>query len=484
VRRARNVILFVGDGMSLTTVSAARILEGQLRGEPGEENWLAFERLPYTGLARTWEVDLQVADSAGTMTAMMSGVKTRAGVLGVDERAVFGDAASVAGSRVETLIERAEARGLATGIVTTTRVTHATPAACYAHAPHRDWEDDSKLPPAARERGFPDLARQLVEFERGDGIDVVMGGGRQHFFPATAPDLEEPALRGARRDGRDLVAEWKARYPDGSFVWNRAGWEALDARVTPRLLALFDPSHMEYETDRARDRSGEPSLAEMTGAALDILSRDEDGFVLVVEGGRIDHAHHAGNAYRALTETIALAEAVAVALARTRVDETLLVVTADHGHTLAFSGYPVRGNPILGTVRSLGRQTGLPEPGPARDALGLPYATLSYANGPGYAGASDVQPAGPKRFPHQPPAPDVPLHFEEAKGRPDLSAVDTTDPAHLQEATVPLPSETHSGEDVPVYAGGPGAELFRGVREQSYLYHAMVEALGWGEEEP
>jgi alkaline phosphatase len=478
------VILFVGDGMSLTTVSAARILEGQLRGEPGEENWLAFERLPYTGLARTWEVDLQVPDSAGTMTAMMSGVKTRAGVLGVDERVVFGDASSVAGSRVESLIERAEARGLATGIVTTTRVTHATPAACYAHAPHRDWEDDSKLPPAAREGGFPDIARQLVEFDRGDGIDVVMGGGRQQFLPASAPDPEEPTLRGARLDGRDLVAEWKARHPDGSFVWNRAGWEALDASVTPRLLALFDPSHMEYETDRAGDRGGEPSLAEMTGVALDVLSRDEDGFVLVVEGGRIDHAHHAGNAFRALTETIAMAQAIEVALARTRPDETLLVVTADHGHSLAFSGYPVRGNPILGKVRTLGRLTGLPEPAPARDALGLPYATLSYANGPGYAGASDVQPAGPKRFPHQPPRPDAPLRFEGAQGRPDLSAVDTADPDHLQEATVPLASETHSGEDVPVYAGGAGAELFRGVREQSYLYHAMVRALGWGEEEP
>jgi alkaline phosphatase len=224
---------------------------------------------------------------------------------------------------------------------------------------------------------------------------------------------------------------------------------------------------MEFEADRAADRGGEPSLTEMTTAALRVLAPHEKGYVLVVEAGRIDHAHHANNAYRALTDTIELARAVAAALALTNRDETLLIVTADHGHTLSLAGYPRRGNPILGLVVPPGSDAPLP------DASGRPYAALNYATGPGHAGQSDAQAAGPKHFPH------LPGRFVTSAGRPDLKDVDTTAPEYLQEALVPLLSGAHSGEDVAVYAGGPGAELFRGVREQHYLYHVIVDALGW-----
>jgi alkaline phosphatase len=465
--RARNVILFVGDGMSPTTVTAARIRAGQLAGASGEENRLSFEKLPYLALSKTYNTDAQVPDSAGTMTAMVSGVKTKAGVLGLSDLSRIGDASTIAASRVPTLFEEAEQRGLATGIVTTTRVTHATPGACYAHIPDRDWESDADLPDAARAAGVPDIARQLIEFGSGDGIDVVLGGGRAQFLSATQPDPEEPERRGVRRDGRDLVAAWQKRNPGGAFVWSRAQLEALDLAKTRRLLGLFEPSHMEFEHDRPTDRGGEPSLTEMTTAALRLLSREAKGFVLMVEAGRIDHAHHANNAFRALGETIELARAVEAALALTRPEETLVVVTADHGHTFTLAGYPKRGNPILGLVVSPGSDV------PARDAAGLPYAALHYAAGPGASGESDAQPAGAKRFPHQPG------RFSAATGRPDLSAVDTSAPDHLQEALVPLSSGAHSGEDVAIYAGGPGAELFQGVQEQHFVYHAIREALGW-----
>ncbi len=213
--RARSVILFVGDGMSIPTVTAARILEGQLRGETGEENLLAFERLPYTAFSKTYNTDMQVPDSAGTMTAMVSGVKTRRGVLGVDDRVVRGDHTSVEAGRVPTLLEEAEERGLSTGIVSTTSITHATPAACYAHAPERDWESDGRMSAAARAAGFPDIARQLIEFAAGDGIEVVLGGGRSHFLPAQTRDPEDPLRAGYRADQRDLTEEWRARFgPD------------------------------------------------------------------------------------------------------------------------------------------------------------------------------------------------------------------------------------------------------------------------------
>ncbi|MCP3984622.1 MAG: alkaline phosphatase [bacterium] len=468
---ARNVILFLGDGMGMSTITAARILAGQQAGNPGEEHRLSFERFPHVGLVKTYNTNQQVPDSAGTMTAIASGVKTKAGVLGVGDAVVFGDWASVAPARVPTLFEEAENRGLATGIVTTARITHATPAACYGHAADRSWETDSLLSQEARKHDFPDLARQLVEFPAGDGIDVVMGGGRAMFLPVNSQDPELPEASGMRFDERDLMAEWQERHPLGRTIWNQAQFDTVDPRGTRKLLGLFDPSHMDFELDRSSDKGGEPSLSEMTGKAIDILRQNDNGYLLLVEGGRIDHAHHANNAHRALIETVEFARAVQVALDRTDRADTLIVVTADHSHPLTLAGYVTRGNPILGKAR-VNPLDGGSEPELARDGAGQPYATLSYSLGPGNTGATELQPAGPKQFPHFEAE-----GFEPAPGRPDLTEIDTTAPGYLQEALIPRSSGTHSGEDVPVFATGPGAALFFGVQEQHYLYHAMVEAM-------
>jgi alkaline phosphatase len=256
-------------------------------------------------------------------------------------------------------------------------------------------------------------------------------------------------------------------------VWNSAGFDAIDPAVTDRLMGLFDPSHMKFEYDRPGDVGGEPSLAEMTSKALDILSRNSRGFFLMVEGGRIDHAHHEGNAYRALTDTIAFAEAVQVALDRTDPSDTLIVVTADHSHTLTLGGYHTRGNDVFGKVIK-NDPFGEPEREPALDAYGQPYTSLGYYNGPGHPGANLSDPNTP--FHHPDP---VDPESGSRGDRPDLRNVDTGDPDYLQEAAIPLRKETHSGEDVAVYATGPGAALIHGVQEQNYVYHAMVEAFGW-----
>jgi alkaline phosphatase len=470
---AKNAILFVGDGMGVSTITAARILEGQRRGERGEENRLSFEALPHLALAKTYTTNQQVGDSAGSTTAMASGVKTKGGVLGVSDRVEVGNHESVAESRVATILEQAEQRGLSTGLVTNTTLTHATPAAFYAHAPHRDWEDDTRLSAAARKADFPDTARQLIEFPHGDGIEVALGGGRSHFLPANGRDPEEPEQKGVRWDERDLTAEWRARSPGSVFVWNREQFEAVDPATTDHLLGLFDASHMEFEIDRGADVGGEPSLSEMTAKAIEILSRNPRGFFLMVEGGRIDHGHHVSNAMRALTETIELSNAVRTAMEKTRPEETLIVVTADHGHPFTIAGHPTRGNDILGKAVGNDAQ-GKPAEAPDKDALGLPYTTLGYRIGPGYPGASGSQPEGPKYLPHS--ARKV---QGVAAGRPDLTNIDTTDPGYLQETAIPLRYGTHSGEDVTIHAGGPGAALFDGVQEQHFIYHAMVEALGW-----
>ena len=470
-KRARNVILFVGDGMGISTVTAARILDGQIKGGSGEENLLSFEHFPYSAFSRTYTVDLQVAESAATMAAMMTGLKTLGGVISIAPIANLNDCAAADAATVPTLLEQAERAGLATGVVTTTRITHATPAATYAHTSHRDWEVDSVMPKEALEAGCRDIARQLAEFSQGDGIDVILGGGRGMFLPATAADPEDEGTMGSRADGRDLTAEWQARNPGGHYVWRSSEFDAVEPERGVKLLGLFERSHLEFEVDRAKDTGGDPSLAAMTEKAIRVLRHDRDGFFLMVEGGRIDHGHHAGNAYRALTDTIAFSEAVAVAERLTQERDTLIIVTADHGHTLTLSGYPVRGNPILGKAE-------YPRGEPMLDAAGLPYTTLSYANGPGAQGASNRQPGGVKRFPHI-----ADKYAGEPVGRVDLTDVDTTDPSYLQEAMVPLASETHGGEDVPIYARGPSANLVRGVMEQNEIYHVMRRALAKVEKE-
>lgn len=439
VRRARNVILFVVDGLSIPTITASRIFEGQSRGVDGESNSLAFETLlPYVALSKTYTHDAQVADSAPTATAMVSGVKSVNGTIGVTQAIKLNECASQKGAEVTTIFELAEKAGLSTGIVSTARITHATPAATFAKVAGRDWENDTTLPDEARANGCKDIAAQLVDWQAGNGFEVILGGGRSNFMTAEQADPETEGRTGARKDGRDLVADWKAKYNDGAYVWNKEQFDAVDPAGTGHLFGLFERSHMQYEADRAKDKGGEPSIAEMTAKAIDILSKNEDGFVLMVEGGRVDHAHHAGNAYRALTDTIAASEAIKVALEKVNPEETLVVLTADHSHVFTIAGYPARGNPILGIA------------GTADD--NKPYTTLGYQNGPG---AKVDEP------------------------RADLTGVDTTDPDFLQQALVPLgESETHAGDDVAIFAQGPWAHLFHGVVEQNVIYHVIEHATG------
>ncbi|KRA72840.1 alkaline phosphatase [Lysobacter sp. Root667] len=472
--KARNVILFVGDGMSLTTVAAARIFEGQKKGGPGEENRLSWERFPSTALSKTYNTDSQTPDSAGTMSAMATGVKTRAGVLSIGQQAARGSCAGALAAPILSLWELAAGSGLATGVVTTTRVTHATPGATFSHSADRNWENDADLPEDAKAAGCQDIARQMIESPYGTGPDVLMGGGRGSFMTVEQRDPEYDDKVGQRLDGRDLIATWKQRHPGGAYVWNAKQFAAAPADKP--LLGLFEPDHMQFDHDRPQDGAGEPTLAEMTRAAiarLNRLSADKggNGWVLLVEGGRIDHAHHYGNAYRALTETVALSDAVRAASEATSADDTLILVTADHSHTLSFVGYPVRGNPILGKVRGTSGEDG-DAADYARDSLGMPYTTLNYSNGPGYVGASAQQPEGPKRFLHTASSTQQAEH-----GRPDLTKVDTEQPDYLQESLVPTSNESHGGDDVGIWARGPGSDAVRGSVEQNTIFHFMLQAM-------
>ena len=439
---ARNVIIFIGDGMGVSTLTAARIYQGQRQGRDGESFVTAMDSLANTALVKTYSHDAQVSDSAPTASAILAGVKLRNGIIGLGPEALEDDCVGSKGKEIPSIFDFAQRSGRATGIISTARITHATPAASYAHTPQRDWEADSDMPVAAKSAGCLDIARQMIEQPVGSKLDLILGGGRANFLPSTMSDPEYPNTKGRRTDGHDLTAAWRQRNPGGAYVWNERDFARLNPRAG-KVLGLFEPDHMRYEADRAADKGGEPSLAEMTRAAITMLGSRKTGYVLLVEGGRIDHAHHIGNARRALEDAVALDGAVRAALEMVDLKNTLVLVTSDHSHTLVMSGYPARGNPILGVVTGVDKQVVKAKDGKA-------YTTLGYANGPGATT-------------------DTP--------RADPAASDTTALEYRQQALVPLAGETHGGEDVAVRASGPGAYLFKGTIEQHSIFHIIHEAM-------
>lgn len=436
--KAKNVILFVGDGMGISTITAARIFDGQSKGMSGEENQLSFEKFPHLALVKTYNLDSQVPDSAGTASAMNTGKKTQVGKINVQPDALFSGCADEDATPPTLFADMAEKAGMATGIVSTARITHATPAAVYGHAMKRGWEADSDINDEGDARGCIDLARQLITYDSGDGIDIALGGGRKNFLPKFDG--------GERTDGKNLPEDWAAKSVAHIAVDTAGAFRKLDPKDTQSVLGLFNSSHMSFEADR--DDAVEPSLSEMTTFAIRNLAARDTGYFLMVEAGRIDHAHHQTNAYRALSETQELARAVAQADALTNDEETLILVTADHSHVFTIAGSPGRGNPILGLVYGINRGTGVLSTKATLAEDGLPYTTLGYHNGPNVR--STIQQTD--------------------------DMVQSKD--YLQQSGILKDKETHAGEDVALFAKGPGADAVRGIIDQAEIFDIMKNATG------
>lgn len=276
-----------------------------------------------------------------------------------------------------------------------------------------------------------------------------MGGGRRHFLPNGIKGEEDDD--GLRTDDRNLVEEIKAK--GWQYVWDDTTFKAADP--TKPTLGLFEASHMKYEADR----SGEPSLAEMSEMAINNLSQNPEGYYLEIEAGRVDHANHDGNIHRTVTDGAAFAEAIAKVVSMVDLNETLIVVTADHSHAINFNGYCGRGTPITGLCYEVDDQGHERTDKPAMALDGRPYTVAGYLNGAGSI-----------------------LHQEEGANdwtgsRPELTQEEATDPDYLQQALIPMTSETHSGEDVAVMSTGPWSHLFRGVIEQNVIFHVMLKAV-------
>ncbi len=474
---ARNVIFFLGDGMGPVTVTAARIYKGekQLTAKPGslaspERANLVMQSLPFAARVKTFSLDGQTTDSAPSMAAYMTGVKMRNEVISMSSDTTAVDGTGIQyingenttcpptnGKAVDTLLELAKAKGRAVGAVSTTRVGHATPATTYAHICNRNGYN------TIAEQSTPGHANYNPKLL--DGIDVLMGGGQRNYLPKSV----NPSSK--RTDNVDLVAAMQAK--GYAYVDTGTKLRAIDTAATGKLLGLFSQSEMAYELDRVKQNLDQPSLSEMTEKALGVLSRNDKGFFLMVEGGRIDHALHGTNAKRALEDTLAFDAAIQTALDyMNRKDpglkNTLVVVTADHDHAIAFNGYPKIGNPILGKVN------GYADGKPSKAADGKPYTTLVFGNGgrPNASAASQVNPEDGNK-PWIAPA--------RAPNRDDQSATNTEDDNFLQEVGINLGapgSETHGGGDVMLFAGGAGSKIFKGTLENIKVFDKVRQAAG------
>lgn len=334
--KAKNVILFLGDGMGLTTLAAARFLLG------GAEQQLSFEKFPYVGLAKTYSVDKIVPDSACTATAYLCGVKAMEGTIGVNGKVDMSDCESGVDEKnhVHSIAKWALDKGKSAGLVTTTRVTHASPAGVYAHVADRVWENDNAVKEACnptQSQLIKDIAFQLINGEVGQKLKVILGGGLENFVDKSKYD------KGKRTDGLNLIETFKNENLRNVYVRTRNELLNVNPKTTERLLGLFQDSHLLYhlETLNTTTNIDQPTLEEMTRKAIEHLQENDKGYFLFVEGGRIDIAHHSNMARLALDETIEFSKAINTARAMTKESDTLIVVTADHSHSFSFAGYGV-----------------------------------------------------------------------------------------------------------------------------------------------
>lgn len=455
-RRAKNVIFFLGDGMGQPAVTAARILSKGIK-EGKYLGLLEMDQLPYRGLVTTSGVDSIATDSANSMSAYTTGHKSSVNAMGVY---VGNDPDPLDHPRVETIAELLKrTRNMAIGVVTTAEIQDATPAAVWAHTRSRS--------------AYVDIMDQALEEERTP--DVLLGGGRASLLPKSVPGSRRP-------DERDLIQEFRDR--GFAYAANRKELQAAVGELPEKLLGLFTLGNMNVYVDRQLqpdpavlgEFTDQPTLVEMTEAALEVLQERDEGFFLMVEGASIDKMEHPLDGPRAVYDTIELDQAIGVAKrwAGSR-NDTLIVVTADHNHSMSIVGTHDRRE----------------DPEPDRQGNGV-YADAGY---PTYVDADG------DGFPDD-PSPDVQLffgwsnhpdHTDDFQHNPtflqpallDANGVAVDNPARdpgavLQIGNLPLNQANcvHTVEDVSVAAFGPGGSGFNGVLDNTEIFHAMIDGLG------
>ncbi len=346
---AKNHILFVVDGMGQSHITGARLFKG------GPKARLNLESMPYTGIVRTSSYDDFTTDSAAAATALASGVRTYNTAIGVSDPKKATDKES---SNLITIVDQAKKAGKAVGLITTARVTHATPAAFYAHVAHRDMEDS--------------IAEQLLASD----IDLIFGGGQRFFLGTKAG--------GSREDQRDLLQEFALK--NYLVIKTDQEFRSLQMNSKQKILALLGNDHLPFELDRTPDQV---SLKELVDVAIQHLSKNPKGYFLMVEAARVDHASHKNFARHSFGDMLALDQALEKPLLEDD-KQTLVIVTSDHETGgLALNGYApyevASGEKILGNHK---RYPQLPL---------TDHGIVSWSSGPGHQAKVNIR---EKNFQH------------------------------------------------------------------------------------
>jgi len=458
-RRVKNVILFIGDGMTIANRTAARVLskgisEGKYQGR------LAFDDMPNTAMIGTSGSDSLITDSANSMSAYTTGHKTAVNAMGVY---VSRASDNLSHPKVETIAELLKRKTkMSVGIVSDAELEDATPGAMVAHTRRRA---DKQY-----------IADQLLASR----AEVILGGGSAYFYPQSNKGSK-------RKDENNLVDAFKTDGYQLAFTKQEL-IAAAENKNTKKLFGVFHPDNMDGSLDRLYLKKNtvpqypnQPDLTEMTQSAIDVLSRNPNGFFLMVEAALIDKFNHPLDWERAAFDTIMLSNAVQVAkdFAKTHPD-TLIIVTPDHTHSGSISG-------VVNDDK----------PGPLREKVGV-YADAGYPNYPkadlqGYPSQIDVS----KRLAFF--YGNYPDHYETLHPKLDgtfIPAVKGADGkfianpkyAQLQEDAIHvggnLPSHqdvgVHTADDAVLNASGPGADRFKGFMDNTEVFKVMVQTLGLG----
>jgi alkaline phosphatase len=458
-RTARNVILFIGDGLSIAHRTAARMLsKGIVEGRYGGE--MAIDDMPHMALVSTSGTDSIVTDSANAMSAYTTGHKSCVNALGVY---CARNKNTLEHPKVETVGELAKRHGLALGVVTNTEIEDATPAGMVAHT--------------RRRADYNDIVKMFWEVKP----DVIMGGGSPNWLAKSTPGSK-------RTDETDYTTQFEAA--GWTFVSTDAEMKAATKAGATKLLGLFNTGNIDGALDRfflkqgtVRSFQDQPDLTDQVRSALLVLQRAPAGFVLMVESGRIDKYSHSLDAERAIYDTIMLDNAVKVAKdwAAARGNDTMIVVVADHAHPVSVVGTydDARGE----TPREkLGTYADAKVPNyPAADAQGYPenvdvsrrialvhgtYPDTCLTAKPYLDGENVPAVAGAK--------PNTFVANEKYCDRP--GAVRVT-------GNLPVDANTgvHSADDVVLTATGPGTDVFHGRIDNTRVFRAIATALSLGE---
>uniref|UniRef100_A0A0N4ZQB4 alkaline phosphatase n=1 Tax=Parastrongyloides trichosuri TaxID=131310 RepID=A0A0N4ZQB4_PARTI len=460
-KKPKNVILFIGDGMGTTITTVSRIFKNQqesknLNKDIFDQTPLKFEMFENTGLVRTHSLNLHVGTSAAGAVAMISGQKSTSGVINIKPGGNKSDCnVNENEKQLNSLVFEALRNNVKVGFITTTRISHATPASMYAFTKNRFHENDNYYKNDSYKKNCKDIAQQIINYPANQ-FSIMLGGGRMYLMPEEENDPVYTNVTGKRTDKKNILNEWKKLYPDNKLLLTKDDLLKKDYNVnTKHILGVFSPSHLKYYIDKDDyDKKVQPTLEEMTEYAIEFLEKDNtNGYFLMIEGGLIDIAAHENRGYVTLSETIEFDKAIDKANKMTKINnDTLIIVTADHSHPLNFNGFPSRDTNVLGTNFPLISSITVPQ-----DKKNIP--NLLFTAGKGFNSMF------------------ITNKITNEYTRKNLTDDVTIDPNFITPSCILAEYGSHGGEDVSLFSTGPLSYLFSGNYDNTQIAYNIKYAL-------